>query len=254
MADEQDHFAARHYGARAANYVSSAVHGAGADLDEIERVVAGRDLRRVLDLGCGGGHVAYRAAPHVDEVVACDVTPEMLEVVAHTARQRGLDNIVTRRAAAESLPFADGAFDAVLCRFTAHHWSDMEAGMREARRVLASGGIAVFADVVAPADPLCDSWLQTMELLRDPSHVRDYRVAEWIAVLGRAGFAVRRMTSHRLRMEFADWIARTRTPAERAAAIRSLQIEAPATVRAAFAVENDGSFTLDTVTITVAPA
>ncbi|MBB2188633.1 class I SAM-dependent methyltransferase [Gluconacetobacter azotocaptans] len=254
MTDEQDHFAARHYGARAADYVSSAVHGAGADLDEIERVVAGRGLRRVLDLGCGGGHVAYRAAPHVAEIVACDVTPEMLEAVARTARQRGLANIVTRRAAAESLPFADGTFDAVLCRFTAHHWSDMEAGMREARRVLAAGGVAVFADAVAPVDPLCDSWLQAMELLRDPSHVRDYRVAEWMAVLGRAGFAVRAFTAHRLRMGFADWVARTRTPAERVAAIRSLQIDAPAAVRAAFAIEADGSFTFDTATITVAPA
>ncbi|ACI51199.1 Methyltransferase type 11 [Gluconacetobacter diazotrophicus PA1 5] len=244
-------FTARQYGVRAADYVSSTVHAGGADLDEIERAVAGRGLARVLDLGCGGGHVSYRAAPHVGQVVACDVTPDMLDAVARTAIERGLDNIVTQRAAAESLPFTDAAFDAVLCRFTAHHWRDIDAGLREARRVLKPDGLAIVVDVTAPADPLCDSWLQTLELLRDVSHARDYSVAEWTAAFGRAGFALQGVTPRRLRMEFASWVARARTPTERIDAIRSLQRAAPEIVAARFALEDDGSFLLDTTSFTV---
>lgn len=51
----------------------------------MEAVIAGASQARVLDLGCGGGHVSYRAAPHVAEVVACDVTRSMLDAVVRTA-------------------------------------------------------------------------------------------------------------------------------------------------------------------------
>ncbi|WP_264816008.1 class I SAM-dependent methyltransferase, partial [Acidomonas methanolica] len=78
-------YVARHYGERAGDYVASAVHSQGADLDAIERLVAGKGMRRVLDLGCGGGHVSYRLAPHVGEVVACDVTAPMLAAVTEEA-------------------------------------------------------------------------------------------------------------------------------------------------------------------------
>nr|WP_295834176.1 class I SAM-dependent methyltransferase [uncultured Azospirillum sp.] len=242
---------AENYGPRADAYVSSAVHAGGADLDQIEQFLRGRSDARVLDLGCGGGHVSYRAAPHVAEVVAVDLTPEMLEAVAHNAAERGLTNIATRQAAAERLPFDDGRFDVVLCRFTAHHWRDFEAGLREARRVLAPGGTAIFIDCVAPAAAVLDTHLQVVEVLRDPSHVRNYTAAEWMAALARAGFAVRSLTPRRLRMEFAVWTARTRTPDLHAQAIRSLQRIASAEVRSHFDIIDDGSFLLDTLTLEV---
>ena len=123
----------RQYGDRADAYVNSASHSAGPDLDRIEAVVRTHPEARVLDLGCGGGHVAYRAAPHVREVVACDLLPAMLAAVEKEAERRGLANIRVQAAPAEALPFADASFDMVLCRFTAHHWRDWEAGLREAR-------------------------------------------------------------------------------------------------------------------------
>ena len=246
-------FAAGQYGVRAQDYVTSAVHSSGADLDQIEALVAARPGGVVLDLGCGGGHVAYRAAPHAARVVACDVTADMLDAVAATAAARGLANIEVRQAAAEALPFEPAGFDMVLCRFTAHHWQDLEAGMRAARRVLKPGGQAVFVDSVAAADPVLDTHLQAMELLRDPSHVRNYAVAEWVAALGRAGFAVEGITLRVLRMEFASWVARTRTPAAQAAAIRALQDGAPEEVRRHFRIDADGSFDLQAATLLAAP-
>ena len=121
MDQTQNTFTAAHYAPRAQAYVESRDHSHGADLDEMEATLAaaGAGGWRVLDLGCGGGHVSYRAAAHAAAVVACDVTPAMLDAVARTAAERGLANIATREAAAERLPFADREFDAVLCRFTA---------------------------------------------------------------------------------------------------------------------------------------
>jgi SAM-dependent methyltransferase len=245
----QQNFAASHYGARAQDYVASVVHSAGADLQQIEVAVTGRATARVLDLGCGGGHVSYRVAPHVAEVVACDVTPAMLAAVATEAASRGLGNITVRQAAAESLPFPDASFDVVLCRFTTHHWQSMDLGLREARRVLVASGLAIFIDTVAPADAVLDTHLQAIEVLRDASHVRNYTVAEWQASLSRAGFGVTDTTARRLHLEFGSWIARTRTPPVREAAIRALQTDAPASVRGYFAIGADGSFDIDSVTL-----
>jgi SAM-dependent methyltransferase len=253
MSASQHSFVAGQYGPRASDYVASAVHSAGADLDQMTAVVRGHPGARVLDLGCGGGHVSYHAAPHVAEVVACDLTQDMLDVVAATAAKRGLTNIAVRQGPAEKLPFPDASFDFVLCRFTAHHWHDWEAGLREARRVLKAEGRAVFADVVAPAHPLLDTHLQVVEMLRDISHVRDYGAAEWVGALSRAGFAVTAMTPRKLRMEFAAWIARTRTPEAHVAAIRSVQRSVPDMVRRHFAIAEDGSFDLDTLTMELAP-
>ncbi len=246
---QQHDFAAAQYAPRARDYVHSAVHAGGEDLDRIEALA--RELgrgARVLDLGCGGGHVSYRTAPHVAEVVACDVTPAMLEAVAEAAAGRGLGNVSVRLAAAEALPFADASFDAVLCRFTAHHWGDLEAGLRQARRVLRRGGSFVLADTVAPADRALDTHLQAVELLRDASHVRNYGVAELLSALSRSGFAPEELALRALRMEFPAWIARTRASAPHAAAIRSLQAGAPAAVREHFAVGADGSFDIQAAT------
>ncbi len=217
----------------------------------MEALLRGANIGRALDLGCGGGHVSYLAAPHVGAIVASDVTEAMLEAVGRTADERGLTNITTRQAAAEQLPFDAASFDAVLCRFTTHHWPDMDAGLREARRVLRAGGLGVFIDSVAPPLAVLDSHLQAVELLRDASHGRNYATAEWLAALSRARFAVESVTARKLRMDFPVWIARTRASPEAAAAIRALQAAASDTVKRHFAIGPDGSFDLDVVTMVV---
>jgi ubiquinone/menaquinone biosynthesis C-methylase UbiE len=240
------------FGARAAAYVASAVHASGADLDWMEARLADLKPLRALDLGCGGGHVGYRAAPHAGEVVACDLSAAMLAAVAREARARGLGNLSTAQARAEALPFPDEGFDAVLTRFSAHHWGDWRAGLREARRVLCRGGTFLAVDVASPGAALLDTHLQAVEVLRDPSHVRDHAPAEWCAALAESGFALRELRMRRLRMDFPAWTERMETPDAAKRAIRLLQDALPADARRAFEVEPDGSFTLDTIWIEAA--
>jgi hypothetical protein len=125
----------------------------------------------------------------------------------------------------------------------------MEAGLREARRVLKPACRAVFVDVTAPTDRILDTHLQAFEILRDASHIRNYSVGEWLAALYRSGFAVEGITARKLRMDFPVWIARTRTSEANAKVIRSLQAAAPAAIRDHFAIAEDGSFDLDTATV-----
>lgn len=237
-----------HYGPRASAYVTSAVHAHGPDLDQMEGLLSDIRPGRVLDLGCGGGHVSYRAAGYADEVIACDVTPAMIAAVAATAADRAITNIRGVVGAAEALPFEDGYFDAVLCRFTAHHWMDLPAGLAEARRVAKSGALFAFIDTVAPADRRCDTHLQTIEYLRDPSHARNYSIAELEGALAEARFAVESVTTRTLRMDFAVWTQRTKTPPDKIAILQRLQREAGTKVREQFAIEADGSFDIEAVT------
>src|ERR1700730_80276 len=88
-------------------------------------------------------------------------------------------------------------------------------------RVLKPGGIAGFVDAVSPGAPLLDTYLQGIELLRDLSHVRDYSRAEWEAALVRAGLTPTSVTPHRVRLEFAVWIERMKTPTFQADAMIS---------------------------------
>ena len=246
----QESLAVAQFGPQAAAYVASPVHAEGADLQYLAAVVRGRSDARVLDLGCGGGHVSFHVAPEVARVVAYDLSSDMLAAVDAEARRRGLSNIVRTQGPAETLPFADGEFDFVFCRFTAHHWQDVPRALREARRVLKPGGEAIFIDSVAPAlPPVFDTFLQTFEMLRDPSHVRSYSTAEWRRMAEEAGFTPRAVTVHRLPLDFASWIARMKTPDIHAKAIRSLQSRVAEEVRAYFEIASDGSFTIDIMTL-----
>jgi SAM-dependent methyltransferase len=240
------------FGPRAKAYVESAVHSQGADLEAIGKLAEGAAL--ALDMGAGGGHVSYALARYAKRVIASDLSSDMLAAVARTAHERGLDNIETAEAPAEHLPFEDGTFDFVASRFSAHHWRDFDAGLREARRTLKRGGRAAFVDVYAPGQALFDTHLQAVELLRDHSHVRDYTSAQWLDTLGRSGFAVDACRTWRLRMDFPVWIARMQTPDVNVKAIRALQVAASTETKAHFAIEPDGSFSLDMLMIEASAA
>jgi ubiquinone/menaquinone biosynthesis C-methylase UbiE len=241
----QEALVGEQFGSRASAYLSSVVHATGADLARLGAVAQARPGARLLDLGCGGGHVTFAVAPHMREVVAYDLAPEMLDVVVRAARERGLANVTTQQGVAERLPFADASFDLVMSRYSAHHWGDFSAGLAEAARVLAPGGVAAFVDSVSPGTAARDTYLQAIELLRDPSHVRSYARAEWEQGLARAGLAVTETHWHRVRLVFSTWVERMATPKVQVDAIRALQAAMAETVTRYFETEPDGSFTID---------
>ncbi|WP_428943978.1 class I SAM-dependent methyltransferase [Pantoea sp. FN060301] len=237
------------FGERADAYLSSAVHAGGRDLQRLsERLNAAKDAS-VLDLGCGGGHASYVAAQHVSSVVAYDLSAEMLEVVKMEAKARGYTRLTTCQGYAEQLPFEDEQFDIVISRYSAHHWHDVGSALREVKRVLKPQGRVIFMDVSSPGHPLLDIWLQTIEALRDTSHVRDYSPGEWLSMFTDAGLTISAASQDRLDLDFTSWIERMRTPEVMTAAIRAYQRSAPEEVQRYYALQADGSFSTDTLFI-----
>jgi len=247
---QQQELVASQFGATASAYLTSAVHAQGPDLPRLAAELATLAQPRVLDLGCGAGHASFAAAPVAAEVTAYDLSEDMLRVVEQAARDRGLANVRTRHGAAEVLPFENAAFDAVISRMSAHHWRDVPAALREVRRVLAPRGKVVLIDIAGSVDPLCDTWLQSVELLRDPSHVRDYTGPAWLAMFAEAGFEATLSPLWRIGIEFDSWVKRMRTAPVAVEAIRHLWQLAPAEVSRHYQVKADGSFALEAVMVT----
>jgi ubiquinone/menaquinone biosynthesis C-methylase UbiE len=140
-------------------------------LDQSRRLVEWSGLGpgdRVLDVGAGTGAASLRAAEVGALVTATDLTPELLEIGARTARERGLD-LEWRTADASALPFADSSYDVVLSAIGAMFAPDQQATADELVRVCRPGGTVamanwtpdgsaakfgeVFAPYVAPAPP-----------------------------------------------------------------------------------------------------
>lgn len=239
----------RQFGEQASAYLSSTVHAQGTEFALLQAELQGQGAARVLDLGCGAGHVSFQVAPLVAEVVAYDLSQSMLDVVASTATARGLSTIVTERGAAERLPFPDASFEYVISRYSAHHWSDLGLALREVRRVLKPGGVAAFIDVMSPGSPLLDTYLQSVEVLRDTSHVRDYSADQWLRQVSDAGLFTRSHSRQRLHLEFASWVERMRTPEPMRVAIRQLQRAMGEEVRQYYQIQADGSFSTDVIVL-----
>lgn len=239
----------KQFGEQAEAYLSSAVHASGEEFKLLQQAVINHPNAAVLDLGCGAGHVSFHVAPLVDKVIAYDLSADMLNVVAEAAKVKGLINIETTQGIAESLPFADKSFDFVFSRYSAHHWQDLAVALREVKRVLKPNGVVAFIDVVSPELPLLDTYLQTVEALRDVSHVRDYRVSEWVAQLGEAGLSVTAHHRQKLRLEFESWITRIRTPVVFKEAILAYQKSMGHEVVKYFEIDEKGSFSTDVLVV-----
>ncbi len=232
------------FGNVAANYSTSVVHASGEDLTRMVESAQLRGSERVLDAGCGAGHTALAFAPHAAEVVAYDLTPAMLDQVDRLAAERGITNVVTRQGDVEALPFEESSFDLVVSRYSAHHWPQPTAALSEFHRVLKPGGRFLLSDIVAWDAPALDTFLQTIELLRDPSHVRDHTAKQWSAMLAETHFTAEVIFTWELPLNFDAWVTRMATPPASVAILKTLFDGAPAEIRVAMDVQPDYSFSI----------
>lgn len=196
----------------AKRYRESADH---IDADDREILLSRLQLESshvALDVATGGGHTAAALCKRVHRAVASDLTPEMLREARELAADRGCGNLLFVAGDAQELPFRDGAFDRVLCRIAPHHFPDLRAAIREMVRVTKPGGRVGIIDSVVPDDPPLDAFLNGIERVRDPSHVRNYRIEEWVDLLREEGLSLTHVSAAWKEHPFPEWVARTGRP------------------------------------------
>jgi len=229
------------FGKTAASYLTSRPHALGKSLERMVALSAPKPDWRMLDVATGGGHAAYAFAPHVARVWATDITQEMLDLVKDEAKKRGLINLRTAHAKAESLPFEDESFDLVTCRIAPHHFESILLFLSEVRRVLKPGGIFALVDNVVPAGTVGD-YINAFERFRDPSHLRAWTMAEWRDALKAQELSLVHEEQIHKTMEFNPWAARHDSTMQ--ALLRAMLIEAtPAVTAALEPKEGDGGMT-----------
>jgi len=185
---------------RAEAYRTSQTHATGDDLNLVVEWCAPASGVTVLDVATGGGHVARRLREAGAEVVTVDAAPGMQPDVI---------------APADHLPFADASFDVVACRIAAHHFPDALAAVKEMARVARER-------IVIEDNTFTSESAEEADKLRDPSHVRNYGVAEWHSFFELAGLDVADEARMVRDTDFADWLDRTDTPEEDRARVTEL--------------------------------
>ena len=112
--------------------------GREGDAQLVEELTRLRPEDTVLDIGCGPGTAVRRAARLGATATGVDPAPVMLRVARLLTRATG--RVRYLEGAAEALPVADGSVSVVWAVASVHHWADLDAALREARRVLRPGG------------------------------------------------------------------------------------------------------------------
>ena len=125
--------------ARATTFDDHFAEMTGAAIAPLLDSVGPLDGKRLLDVGCGTGHLAAAAARRGAEVLGVDFAETMV------ARARSnYPGVAFRQGDAEALDCDDASFEAVACSFALLHLSDQEAAVAEACRVLRPGGRYAF--------------------------------------------------------------------------------------------------------------
>jgi len=230
------------FGASAHDYVTSAGHAGGADLEQLVAWGRKRGAPRMLDVATGGGHTALAFSAFTPTVISTDLTPSMLEAARGFIRSKAAatENVRFLASDVEALPFRDSVYGVVTCRLAAHHFPAILPALKEVARVLRPGGSLLVEDILGHEDRELAAFILEIEKRRDPSHVRALTHREWEAFLKAAGMTVIDESTLTKSRPWEEWTARMRMTPEAKADLERYVLDAPAHCREAFGFTIEG--------------
>lgn len=107
----------------------------------------------ILDIATGTGDFAILSAQRIQptKIVGADISEGMMKVGREKTEKAGLEHIITfQKEDCLNLSFADHTFDAVTVAYGVRNFQDLDAGLREMRRVLRPGGHLLIVELATP--------------------------------------------------------------------------------------------------------
>ncbi len=197
---------------QAAGFGSSKMNFTKQDyLDYMVTKMAPTKTDCVLELAAGTCICGRAVAPYAKHVTCLDMTPAMLSVGKNAAEKEHLDNMSFVLGDVAELPFLDESFDIVFSRLAFHHFPDIHQPFAEMKRVLKPGGKLVIVDMEAAEEELRQTE-DEIEILRDPSHVRNRSKAELLSLYEKNGMKVDFCEITKIPVVLQNWMEHTKTP------------------------------------------
>ena len=223
----------------AERYLDSTDHRTGPDLMVISETARAIQPEVTIDIAAGAGHALKAAAPHSGFGLAVDLTAQMLSVAKKNFARDGLKRTSCVQGRAENLPLHHGSANLLTCRIACHHFPSIMDFLIEVRRVLVPQGSFIMVDSIVPADIEADIFLNEVEKLRDPSHVRSLQMEQWLALFKKARLRVSSVSTFQRTHPFTEWSQRMVREESR---LRNLEREfqnAPDHIKEVFRIEQD---------------
>lgn len=162
----------------------------------------GKTGGRLLDIGCGGGHMGFAVMARGDFTgTFCDIRPEAVRLTAARAEKLGLASRVTAvQGDVHALPFPDESFDLIVSRGSMPFWDDQKKAFRELYRLLAENGRAYVGGGLGGAahQARIRAQLQTDNpgfRCFDRAHSKSLKTEEYAALLDELGAVHREIDS-----------------------------------------------------------
>lgn len=215
-------------------YVQSSTHAKGNDLTIMIDWLKPDASMIALDIATGGGHTAKKLAKHVKQVTATDITEDML---LNTKRHlQNHKNMIFEIADAENLPYQANTFDIITCRIAAHHFPHPELFIAEVHRVLKPNGQFLFIDNVASEKNVNDHFINTLEKMRDYSHVRALKISQWQQFLQKYSLIIIKQESRKKVLPYEEWLNRTLDTKETREKVSGFILDAPKEIQSYYQV------------------
>jgi ubiquinone/menaquinone biosynthesis C-methylase UbiE len=145
----------------------------------------------VFEFGCGTGTTAIIHAPHVEHILATDISGKMLEIAKRKAQDAGVENIRFEQGTLDSLDLKAESFDAVLGLNILHLLEDVEGAIARVKRLLRPGGIFVSSSGLLGELGLHFRLLiPAMQALGFAPYVKRFSKQQLVSMLIDAGFSI----------------------------------------------------------------
>jgi ubiquinone/menaquinone biosynthesis C-methylase UbiE len=193
----------------------------------------------VLDVACGTGACALAFAERCRRAAGLDPSAELIAQAREAAASRGAGNAAFTVGEVESMAFRDGAFDAAVCRFAFHHFTNPARVFAEMARVVGARGWMVVVDITASEDPAKAALHNELERLCDPTHVRALAASEFERIFAAEGFTIAMEIARQSISTVEEWTSYGAAPPENIPIIRAILEDAVEEDRPGLTLQRD---------------